>query len=76
VDVFSHQDAKTEKTVSIPGATVLDEEVLAMSSTAKYGDEWRAGLGWASPALLIFTSGTTGLPKAATCNHGRVGFSF
>lgn len=33
--------------------------------------EWRAGMVAADPALYIFTSGTTGLPKAAVISHAR-----
>ena len=33
--------------------------------------EWRAGLVGESPAIYIFTSGTTGLPKAAVLSHAR-----
>ncbi len=33
--------------------------------------EWRAGLVAGDPALYIFTSGTTGLPKAAVISHAR-----
>ncbi len=33
--------------------------------------EWRAGLVAGDPALYIFTSGTTGLPKAALISHAR-----
>lgn len=32
---------------------------------------WRAGLVGESPAIYIFTSGTTGLPKAAVLSHAR-----
>ena len=32
---------------------------------------WRAGLVGESPAMYIFTSGTTGLPKAAVISHAR-----
>jgi len=34
--------------------------------------EWRAGVTMDSPLLLVYTSGTTGLPKAATIKHSRV----
>ena len=33
--------------------------------------DWRSGLVAGDPALYIFTSGTTGLPKAAVISHAR-----
>lgn len=50
----------------------LDLEALA--DAAEDTDppaEWRAGLVAEAPALYIFTSGTTGLPKAAIISHAR-----
>jgi len=50
----------------------LDFELAA--SQAEDGNppaQWRAGLVAGDPAIFIFTSGTTGLPKAAVISHAR-----
>ena len=50
--------------------TGFAEQVAAAPRTA-FAREWRAELPAESPCLLIFTSGTTGLPKAAIYSHMR-----
>lgn len=46
--------------------------VRAMMKEDRIGDEWRAGVKWLDPCVFIFTSGTTGLPKAAIIPHCKV----
>jgi fatty-acyl-CoA synthase len=53
------------------GRPRLDEEVLAFDGAALSAAE-RPALTVEDKALFIFTSGTTGLPKAANINHFRL----
>lgn len=45
--------------------------LVAQSATDNPPADWRAGLNAGATAQYIFTSGTTGLPKAAIISHGR-----
>ena len=45
--------------------------LVAQSGTDNPPADWRAGLNAGATAQYIFTSGTTGLPKAAIISHGR-----
>jgi len=50
----------------------LDLQALALQSASSNPPaDWRAGLVGEKPAVYIFTSGTTGLPKAAIISHAR-----
>jgi fatty-acyl-CoA synthase len=56
----------------LAAAEVPDLGALAdLASTADGPAAWRAGLTAGRSAVYIFTSGTTGLPKAAVISHGR-----
>ncbi|XP_061890297.1 long-chain fatty acid transport protein 2-like [Entelurus aequoreus] len=48
---------------------------IQQASGTPVSPELRANVHISSPALYIFTSGTTGLPKAAVINHKRLWFA-
>lgn len=48
------------------------DPVLARVSTDDVGDAWRKGIVGKDIVFYIFTSGTTGLPKAANISHMRM----
>jgi fatty-acyl-CoA synthase len=50
------------------------DQALAAASCAPTNPEWRAGVTCKDKAFYIFTSGTTGLPKAANISHMRMLF--
>ncbi|MDB5732946.1 MAG: long-chain-acyl-CoA synthetase [Variovorax sp.] len=47
------------------------EQAASEAASSNPPAEWRANLVAGDPALYIFTSGTTGLPKAAVISHAR-----
>ncbi len=54
------------------GRCALDlAAVVAQAPDTDPPAQWRAGLVAEQPAIYIFTSGTTGLPKAARISHAR-----
>jgi acyl-CoA synthetase (AMP-forming)/AMP-acid ligase II len=58
IDSFSKP---TEKLDGITNSFTLNEEVLAEMSTKRIDDSRRNGVGWQSPACLIYTSGELAL---------------
>jgi fatty-acyl-CoA synthase len=49
----------------------LAQRAAAAASSGPADPAWRQGLSAGDPAICIFTSGTTGLPKAAIISHAR-----
>ncbi|MGI2258152.1 long-chain-acyl-CoA synthetase [Shewanella sp. GXUN23E] len=72
VPLYWLADDECEQAEPLPGLS--NEFSLLLSSeagAAPFGSAARAALSAESPSLLIFTSGTTGLPKAAIYSHMR-----
>ena len=65
-------DAERPANAALRERCVVDLEHAAnQSADTNPPAEWRAGLVAGDPAIYIFTSGTTGLPKAALISHAR-----
>jgi fatty-acyl-CoA synthase len=65
-------DAERPASPQARALCALDLQALAhAASTETPPAAWRAGLTAGDPAVYIFTSGTTGLPKAAVISHAR-----
>ncbi len=65
-------DAERPATAALRERCVLDlAQAASQAPESNPPAEWRAGLVAGDPALYIFTSGTTGLPKAAIISHAR-----
>lgn len=65
-------DAERPAAAALRERCVLDlAQAASQSPESNPPAEWRSGLVAGDPALYIFTSGTTGLPKAAVISHAR-----
>jgi fatty-acyl-CoA synthase len=65
-------DAERPASVQARALCALDLQALALAASVETPPAgWRAGLTAGDPAVYIFTSGTTGLPKAAVISHAR-----
>lgn len=65
-------DAERPAAAALRALSVLDlAQAASESLESNPPAEWRAGLVAGDAALYIFTSGTTGLPKAAVISHAR-----
>ncbi|XP_066244395.1 long-chain fatty acid transport protein 2 [Saccopteryx leptura] len=67
-DVSIYYVSRTSKTDGV--GSLLDK--VDQVSADPTPDSWRSEVTFSTPALYIFTSGTTGLPKAAVINHHRL----
>ena len=66
-------DAEKPTTTEHRSLATLELAIRAAEAAAAGAADpaWRAGLTAGDPAIYIFTSGTTGLPKAAVISHAR-----
>lgn len=64
-------DAEKPATVEHRALATLDLAQHAAAAAGPAEPAWRAGLTASAAAIYIFTSGTTGLPKAAVISHAR-----
>jgi fatty-acyl-CoA synthase len=63
-----------ERPADAAARAACTHDLAALADAAARSDppaEWRAGMVAEKPAVYIFTSGTTGLPKAAIISHAR-----
>lgn len=67
-DQFS---TSTSTSIIIPNSIPTSPKSLLIYPITKIPNSYRSGIAWSTPGFLIFTSGTTGHPKAAIVTHGR-----
>lgn len=63
-----------ERPAEATARSLCSDDLQALAAHAPSGNppaSWRAGITAGDTAMYIFTSGTTGLPKAAHISHGR-----
>jgi len=69
--IWSDDMSKGEKPKEAKEFTVITADTYAKQSDERIPDKARAEIAWKDPICFIYTSGTSGLPKAAPCSQAK-----
>ena len=69
--IWSDDMSKGEKPKDAKDFTVITADTYAKQSDERIPDKARAEIAWKDPICFIYTSGTSGLPKAAPCSQAK-----